>query len=72
MELKRKVDFYFKEHNEVIPHCSLDGALPVEVFTGRWNNDMYVNLLNNIRTALKHRTLINRNALCCRDFDSKY
>ena len=66
-DLKRKVGFYFKEHNEVIPQYSLDGALPMEVYAGTWREQKRDNLFQNIQSGVERRIRFNKNAYCCND-----
>lgn len=35
-DVKRKIDFFFIEHNEVIPRHQFDGATPMEKFLNTW------------------------------------
>ncbi len=37
-DLKRKANFYFIQHNNVVPLANLDGGTPVEVYKGRWTD----------------------------------
>ncbi|MFW7381591.1 MAG: hypothetical protein ACOH5I_22475 [Oligoflexus sp.] len=36
--LVKGVDFYFTQSNEIIPRAILNGATPLEAFTGQWTN----------------------------------
>jgi len=37
-DVERKIEFFFVEHNEVIPRYQLEGATPLEKFLNTWNN----------------------------------
>lgn len=64
-DLERKVSFYFKEYNSKIPHSSLGGAVPSEVYLGNWSLDIEVNLKARIQEGLRKRILFNKGLTCC-------
>ena len=37
-DVERKIDFFFIEHNEVIPRHQFAGATPLEKLLNTWNN----------------------------------
>jgi putative transposase len=53
--LERKLKFYFKEHNEVIPHSALSGGTPREVFRGTWNKEEVIKLRAEVKAAIEAR-----------------
>jgi transposase InsO family protein len=64
-ELKRKINFYFKQHNNVIPHSSFDGAVPCEMYQEKWNQEKENNFAARIQFSLAQRIFENRRLSCC-------
>jgi putative transposase len=64
-ELNRRLSYYFKQHNEVIPHSSLGGAVPIEVYKSIWNETKRDNLMQSIQTGLLNRIKFNKELVCC-------
>ena len=58
-DLTRKADFYFREHNHVIPLASHRGARPAEVFLSAWGEAQQAELRANKAAALKARKATN-------------
>jgi hypothetical protein len=57
------VDFYVRQHNEVIPHAAFEGQTPDEMYFGR--GDLVVVKLGAARiTAREQRIKANRTAQC--------
>lgn len=54
-DVKRKIDFFFTEHNEVIPRYHFDGATPQEKFLNTWTKSDMKKLGDGMREALKKR-----------------
>jgi transposase InsO family protein len=62
--LIKHINFYVKEHNVAIPHSSLSGATPFEVFQGSWNPDRIVDLRDKYQNAIQKRCQINSARKC--------
>jgi hypothetical protein len=62
--LKRKADFYFREHNEVIPLAILKGGRPREVFRSKWNEEERNELQANKELAFLNRRKKNLEPPC--------
>jgi putative transposase len=61
--LRRLVDFYVDQHNEVMPHAAFEGQTPDEIFFGI--GDGVPKKLANARKAARERRLKeNRSAAC--------
>ena len=68
--LRRLVDFYVDEHNNVIPHSAFNGQTPSEVFHGE-GAGLREQLALRRREARDKRMAVNRRARCgaCDDVD---
>lgn len=62
--LKRKVNFYLKQHNEVIPHSAFNGATPQETYLSLWTEEKNLYLQSQKTMALENRKLKNKMKLC--------
>jgi len=58
------VNFYVREHNDVIPHSALAGATPLEVVTRRWTSEARDALIVQQRVAIENRMASNRSIWC--------
>jgi len=57
--LKRKVNFYFNQHNHIIPHSAFKGATPNDIFTYSWTETSEVQLRTNRKKAFQSRVKSN-------------
>lgn len=57
--LKRKLVYYFKQHNDHIPHSAFKGATPKEIYTELWSEGYEEYLKDKIQNRLKTRRLEN-------------
>lgn len=55
LSLKRKVNFYFNQHNNVIPHNAHKGATPREKILGQWTKENEEFLKRKRQEALQKR-----------------
>jgi len=62
--LKRHVDFWFKEHNEKIPHSSFNGETPAERFQKTWTKESEIRILVRQQEAVKLRIKENQKIFC--------
>ena len=60
----RKADFYFKQHNEVIPLAVHSGGRPAEVFVSSWNEAQLTELQDRKVLALMARKKKNLELAC--------
>lgn len=63
-ELTEHVRFYFQQHNEVIPHVSLNGATPKEVFEKSCIKGMRAEITKFMEQVRKNRVVTNRKVSC--------
>lgn len=63
-DLKRKANFYFKQHNEVVPLNVLNGGRPVEVFRSGWGDSQREELQLNKERAFQVRKQKNLESPC--------
>jgi transposase InsO family protein len=61
--LRRLVDFYVRQHNEVMPHAAFEGQTPDEVYFGR-GDALVVKLAAARINAREERIGANRTAVC--------
>ncbi len=61
--LRRLVDYYVRQHNEVIPHAAFEGQTPDEMYFGR-GDPVVVKLAAARIKARDQRIEANRNAAC--------
>ena len=61
--LRRLIEFYINEHNEVMPHAAFQGQTPDEVFFGI-GDEVARKLAGARRTAREKRMKENRSAAC--------
>ena len=61
--LRRLVDFYVRQHNEVMPHAAFEGQTPDEVYFGR-GDAVVVKLAAARINAREERIKANRTAVC--------
>jgi len=64
-ELQRKVNYFFNQYNKVIPHYSLNGATPQEVFTSSWNQQKADHLKQLKKDAMRKRMQENMKIMRC-------
>lgn len=62
--LRRHVDFWFKEHNERIPHTAFKGETPFEKFNQIWSKKQEVRILVRQEDAIKLRIKHNQRVFC--------
>ncbi len=62
--LKSEAEFYLREHNERIPHSALDGATPLESYTGAWTEVDRMQLCEERKRAITERLQVNRSLRC--------
>ncbi len=60
VSLRKHVDFWFKEHNERIPHSSFNGETPVERFRKTWSRENEIRILVRSQEAIKLRIQENQ------------
>ena len=61
--VRRLVDFYVRQHNEVMPHAAFEGQTPDEMYFGK--GDPVVVMLAATRiNAREERIKANRNSAC--------
>ena len=63
-KLKTETDFYFMQSNEVIPHSSLGGATPIEIFIGSWTKANIDKLASDCLKARSDRMAWNLDQSC--------
>jgi hypothetical protein len=63
-DVERKIDFFFTEHNDVIPRQVFQGATPREMFLGTWTGLQFAELKAGLKTAAAKRKAEYR-ALSC-------
>ena len=63
-DLKRKANFYFNQHNHVIPLALLHGGRPAEVFVSSWNESERALLQTNRMQAFLARKMKNKEPAC--------
>jgi hypothetical protein len=61
--LRRLVDFYVRQHNEVMPHAAFEGQTPNEMYFGR-GDPVVVKLAAARIRAREERIETNRNSAC--------
>ncbi len=59
-DLQRKADFYFSQHNEVVPMAVLSGGTPLEVYASNWTTEKKRQLERSHQQAILKRKLLNR------------
>jgi len=69
-ELTGHVRFYFQQHNEEIPHVSLSGATPKEVYEGKCVKNLFVEIKKSMEQVRLERVKTNRKANCGTCIDS--
>ncbi|MCB0408092.1 MAG: DDE-type integrase/transposase/recombinase [Bdellovibrionales bacterium] len=62
--LKKHVDFWFKEHNEKIPHTAFNGETPAEKFKNSWTEEKEIRILVRQQEAVKLRIKENQKIFC--------
>lgn len=63
-DLNRKANFYFKQHNEVVPLSVLKGGRPYEVFKSQWDEPQKKELQLNKERAFQTRKQRNLEPPC--------
>ena len=53
--IRRKVEFFFREHNEIIPKVQIGGATPKEKYLGLWNLERENKLKSSMELAAAKR-----------------
>jgi len=64
LSLRKEVDFWFKEHNERIPHTAFKGETPLERFHKAWRSQDQIRILLNHQEAIKLRIKHNQRVFC--------
>jgi hypothetical protein len=54
-DVERKIDFFFTEHNEIIPRYQFAGATPREKFLNTWTEANLQKLRDEMRAAAQKR-----------------
>jgi len=62
--LTRHTNFWFKEHNERIPHTAFKGETPLERFSQSWDNEEEIRILVRHEDAVKLRIKHNQEVFC--------
>ena len=62
--LKEHTNFYVEQSNMVVPHSSLKGGTPFEVFTGKWNLESIETLKEQYQISIQKRMETNRSSSC--------
>ncbi len=63
-DLTRKADFYFRQHNDMIPLATHRGGTPSEVFVSSWNETTLNELQAKKAIALATRKAKNLEPAC--------
>ncbi len=63
-DLLRKANFYFEQHNNVVPLAVHSGGKPIEVYKSTWNDSEKANLQENKKLAILARKNKNRQPPC--------
>lgn len=63
-DVSRKANFYFKQHNEVVPLSVLKGGRPLEVFKSNWEEPQRAELQLNKEQAFQARKKKNLEPPC--------
>ena len=62
--LRRHVDFWFKEHNDRIPHTAFKGETPFEKFNQTWDKELEIRIIVRQEDAIKLRIKHNQKVFC--------
>jgi hypothetical protein len=62
--LARHANFWFKEHNEKIPHTAFNGETPLERFSRSWNKENEIRIIAGQEAAMKLRISENQAVAC--------
>ena len=62
--LQSEAEFYLREHNERMPHNALQGATPLESYTGKWSEIEQTKLQEGRKRAAIQRVETNRKVRC--------
>lgn len=62
--LARHVNFWFREHNEKIPHTAFKGEAPLERFSKSWNKENEIRIVVGQEAAVKLRISENQAVAC--------
>lgn len=57
-------NFYFDQHNKVIPHSAFKGATPFEKFKGKWTEKKEENLKKKVIKNIRKRIIYNQGLNC--------
>lgn len=63
-ELLRKANFYFQQHNDVVPLSVHKGGTPIEVYKSKWNDSEKADLHANKKLAILARKNKNQQPPC--------
>lgn len=63
-DVERKIEFFFTEHNEVIPRQQLEGATPKEKYLNTWTKSDSEKLSDGMRDAAEKRVREYREKSC--------
>ena len=58
--LEKHVDFYFKEHNDEIPHNAFMGSTPKEMYLGKWKAEQTDKLKKQQTDAREKRIVTSK------------
>ena len=64
-DVKRKLEFYFKEHNYTISHNAFNGATPAEIYKRKWCKEKEEGLKELLKKASQQRVSVNSARICC-------
>lgn len=62
--LEHHTEFWFREHNEKIPHSSFNGETPLERFKSSWSKENEIRIIVCQESAKKMRILENQKIFC--------
>ncbi len=63
-DLLRKANFYFRQHNELVPLAVHKGGIPIEVFKSQWADPERAKLQENKKSAFLARKAKNQQPPC--------
>ncbi|MDZ4677446.1 MAG: DDE-type integrase/transposase/recombinase [Oligoflexia bacterium] len=63
-DLLRKANFYFRQHNDVVPLAVHKGGVPIEIFKSQWDDPERTKLQENKKSAFLARKAKNKQPPC--------
>jgi len=63
-DVERKIDFFFTEHNEVIPRYQFQGATPKEKFLNTWTKSDLQKMTDGLAAAVDKRIQEHKEVSC--------